>query len=73
MQPQSKRRILEGVCVSVKSCIWKTFIVKYIHLFFIFEKKNYFSLTFCAKNFLTLLKRITDTFKCLALPKRIDN
>ena len=42
------------------SFIWKTSKVKSNHLFIIFEKKN-LGLIFWAKNFLTLLKRITDT------------
>ena len=54
---QSNRRILKGVCVYFKSRICKTFIVKSNHLFF----------------GLTLLKRITDAFKCLALRQRITN
>ena len=69
---QSKRRILEGFCVCFKSCIWKTSKVKSNHLFSIYEKKN-LGLTFWAKNFMTLLKRITDTFKYLALPKQTTN
>ena len=42
------------------------------HFFFILEKKD-LGLTFCVKNALTLLKRLTITFKCLALPKRNTN
>ena len=56
-EPQSKCRILKGVCVYFESYVWKTFILQSYHLFFS----------------LTLLKRITDTFKCLALPKSITN
>ena len=48
-EPQSKRRILEVVCVCFKRCIWKTSIAKSNHLFFILEKKN-LGLTFWAKN-----------------------
>ena len=50
----------------------KTSKVKSNHLFFILEKKN-LGLTFWAKNVLTLLKRITGTFKCLALPRKITD
>ena len=62
---QFKRRILEGFCVCVKSCIWKTCKVKSNHLFFILEKEN------LGKKCPALLKRITDTFKCLALTKKL--
>ena len=49
--------------------IWKTSKVKSNYLFFILKKKN-LGLTFRAKYVLALLQRITDTFKCLALPKK---
>ena len=69
---QFKRRIMEGFRVCFKNCIWKTSKVKSNRLFFILEKNN-LGWNFWAKNVLTLLKRITDTFTCLALPRKITN
>ena len=62
---QSKRRIFEGFCVCFKSCIWKT-LVESDHVFLMLKKKD-LGLTFFAKNVQTLLKRIDNTFKSLAL------